>query len=123
MHCHSHRHINHLPTLALCQCWSFLTHHFPHARSYFGFGTAAIMCYLVANGPDTSLQAWARPYAAKELKEEDEIFARYESDPEYQKEVSEKLRAHGKAPDRYYDGVMMRHEFAVLKAKHAAGSA
>ena len=40
-------------------------------------GTATIMAVLIANGNDNSLQAWARPIAAKEVEEEDAIFAAY----------------------------------------------
>lgn len=84
---------------------------------YAGWGTAAILTYLIVNGPDRSLQGWARPFAAQEVKEEDEIFAKYASDPDFKADLDSKFRSYGKHPDRYYDAIMMRNEYAVLKHK------
>jgi hypothetical protein len=154
-----------------------------HPSSYTTFGIATLMAIFIANGPDNSLQAWARPYAAKELEEEDAIFAAYaevrEGDRKGDRRLgsaegsrlwcavvrcrredgwlssggvqqaiaccqlfspapplttppptcqdaalrdakSAALRAFGKHPDRYYDGVMMRNEFNVLRNKAAS---
>lgn len=49
----------------------------PRPRSYVGFGTAALMAFFIANGPDNTLQAWAKPIAEKELAEEDALFEAY----------------------------------------------
>lgn len=87
---------------------------------YTGFGISAIMTWLIVNGPDNSLQAWARPYALKELEEEDEIFAKYAADESLQQDMAAKFRAVGKHQDRYYDAIMMRNEFEILKAKRNA---
>ena len=46
-------------------------------RSYTSYGIGAIMAYFIVNGPDNTLQTWARPIAQKEVDEEDEIFAAY----------------------------------------------
>lgn len=85
---------------------------------YTGFGISAIMAYLTVNGPDNSLQAWARGHALAELAEEDERFAAYAQDSGLQQEMADKFKAMGKHPDRYYDAVMMRNEYAILQAKH-----
>jgi hypothetical protein len=47
------------------------------APSYTSLGIGAIMAWFIAHGPDNSLQAWARPIALEELREEDAIFAAY----------------------------------------------
>jgi hypothetical protein len=69
--------------------------------SYTGFGIAGIMTYLTVNGPDNSLQAWARGYALAELAEEDERFAAYAQDSSLQQEMADKFKAMGKHPDRW----------------------
>eukprot|EP00775_Hariotina_reticulata_P004044 gene4044-4292_t len=89
---------------------------------YVGFGISAIMTVLILNGPDTSLQGWARKEALKELAEEDETFATYAADKTMQAEVADKLKGIGRHPDRYFDAVMMRNEFAILKAKHSGAA-
>jgi hypothetical protein len=94
------------------ESWEFVT--------YVGFGTSAIMAYLIANGPDNSLQAWAKPYAEAELREEDALFAEYAADASAREAAAAALRAQGAHADRYYDKVMMRNEFEVLKAKAGA---
>jgi hypothetical protein len=94
------------------ESWEFMT--------YSAFGTATLMAIFIVNGPDNSLQAWARPHAEKEIAEEDAIFAEYAADAALRDAKSAALRAAGKHPDRYYDAVMMRNEFDVLKAKHGA---
>lgn len=83
-------------------------------------GTGFIMAVLICNGPDNSLQTWARPIALKELEEEDAIFAAYADDDALREAKGEALRAKGRHPDRYYDAVMMRNEFDVLKLKAGA---
>jgi hypothetical protein len=85
---------------------------------YTGFGISAIMTWLIVNGPDNSLQSWARPHALRELEEEDATFAAYAADESLQQEMAAKFRQLGKHSDRYYDAVMMRNEFEILKAKH-----
>lgn len=85
---------------------------------YTGFGIAGLTAWLTLYGPDNSLQAWARPHALAELEEEDEKFAAYAADSSLQQEMADKFTAMGKHPDRYYDAVMMRNEFAILQAKH-----
>jgi hypothetical protein len=35
------------------------------------------MAFFIANGPDNTLQAWAKPIAEKELAEEDALFEAY----------------------------------------------
>ena len=78
------------------------------------------MTLMVVFGPDRTLQAWAKPVAERELAEEDEHFARYASDAAYREAMDARLAAHGRNPDRFYDAVMMRREYAVLKAQHEA---
>lgn len=75
-------------------------HFFLPSLSYVGFGTAAIMAVLITNGPDNSLQGWAKPYALAELKEEDAVFEAYAADPEMQERVAAELRQHGAHADR-----------------------
>jgi hypothetical protein len=58
------------------------------------------MAYLTVNGPDNSLQAWARGHALAELAEEDERFADYAQDSSLQQEMADKFKAMGKHPDR-----------------------
>jgi hypothetical protein len=58
------------------------------------------MTYLILNGPDNSLQGWAKEHALKELAEEDETFAQYAADKTMQAEVADKLKAVGRHPDR-----------------------
>lgn len=91
--------------------------------TYLGLGTAGIISVLICFGkPDTSIAAWAKPRALKELEEEDELLSRFHTDPEYAAEVRASLRAQGKHPDEYYDLIMMRKEYDVLKLQQAAGS-
>jgi hypothetical protein len=89
-------------------------------NSYSGFGAAFLITLMVAYGPDRTLQAWAKPVAERELAEEDAAFEKYSSDAAYKKSMDEKLAAHGRAPERFFDAVMMRREYAVLKAQHEA---
>lgn len=49
----------------------------PSYQRYSAYGIGAIMAYFIVNGPDNSLQSWAKPHALRELAEEDEIFAAY----------------------------------------------
>jgi hypothetical protein len=79
------------------------------------------MTLVVVFGPDRTLQAWAKPVAERELAEEDAAFEQYGSDGGYREAMDARLAAHGRAPDRFYDAVMMRREYAVLKAQHEAG--
>lgn len=58
------------------------------------------MTWLIVNGPDNSLQSWARPHALRELEEEDAAFAAYAADESLQKEMAGKFRQMGKHPDR-----------------------
>jgi hypothetical protein len=90
-------------------------------HSYSGFGAAFLMTLMVVFGPDRTLQAWAKPVAERELAEEDAAFARYSSDSAYREAMDARLAAHGRHPDRFYDAVMMRREYAVLKAQHDGG--
>lgn len=76
---------------------------------------------MVANGPNRTLQAWAKPVAERELAEEDDAFKKYQTDAAFKQSMDERLAAHGRHPDRFFDAVMMRREYAVLKAQHAAG--
>eukprot|EP00879_Flechtneria_rotunda_P000762 GHRR01000883.1.p1 GENE.GHRR01000883.1~~GHRR01000883.1.p1 ORF type:complete len:155 (+),score=49.44 GHRR01000883.1:159-623(+) len=85
---------------------------------YTGFGIAGIMAFLTVNGPDNSLQSWAKQQALKELVEEDATFTTYAADKQLQKDMADKFMQMGKHPDRYYDAVMMRNEYAILKARH-----
>lgn len=80
------------------------------------------MTLMVVFGPDRTLQAWAKPVAERELAEEDAAFEKYGSDASYREAMDARLAAHGRHPDRFYDAVMMRREYAVLKAQHAASS-
>jgi len=89
--------------------------------TYVGYGTAAVLGIMIVNGPDKSLQTWAKPVALKELDEEDEIFTKYATDAAVQARATATLKEHGKHPDRYYDAIMMRNEYDILKAK-ALGS-
>lgn len=75
---------------------------------------------MVANGPDRTLQAWAKPVAERELAEEDDAFQKYAKDEAYRRDMDARLAAHGRHPDRFFDAVMMRREYAVLKARHEA---
>lgn len=87
---------------------------------YGTLGTAAILITFIAYGkPDTSLKTWAKPYALKELEEEDEIFAKYESDAKYAEKVKVALTSKGNHVDLYYDAVMLRNEYEILKRLHA----
>ncbi len=63
-----------------------------------------MIAVIICNGPDTSLQGWARPHALAELAEEDDTFAAYAADADRQAEVAAKLRKHGKHPDRCVAG-------------------
>lgn len=58
----------------------------------------------------------------QELEEEEVMFEKFASDEGFRQDMSDKLRQFGKVPERYYDAVMMRHEFSTLKAKHEQGS-
>jgi hypothetical protein len=78
------------------------------------------MTLMVVYGPDRTLQAWAKPVAERELAEEDAAFRRYSEDAAWRKSMDDRLAAHGRHPDRFYDAVMMRREYAVLKAQHEA---
>lgn len=42
-----------------------LHHTHAHCCRYTGYGTAALMAFFICYGPDTTLQAWARPIAEK----------------------------------------------------------
>lgn len=85
---------------------------------YLGWGGATAICVTICYGvPDTSLKSWAKPHALKELEEETEIFSRLYSDPEFAAEARAEMAAQGKHADLYYDQVLSRNEYAVLKAK------
>lgn len=58
------------------------------------------MAWLTVNGPDNSLQAWARPHAMQEVEEEDATFAAYAADEGLQQQMSARFRELGKHPDR-----------------------
>jgi hypothetical protein len=59
---------------------------------------------MIVNGPDKTLQTWAKPLAVKELEEEDEIFGKYATDAAAQAQAAATLKEHGKHPDRYAKG-------------------
>jgi hypothetical protein len=73
------------------------------------------MAYLTVNGPDNSLQAWARGHALAELAEEDERFAAYAQDSGLQQEMADKFKAMGKHPDRCAcDGSKCWHQLLAM---------
>jgi len=86
-------------------------------------GICSLVAYLIVNGPEENTVAGAaRPHALREIAEEDAIFADYAADKQLQQDTAASLKAQGKHPDRYYDEIMSRYEFDVLKAKHAGAA-
>lgn len=79
------------------------------------------MAVLITYGkPDTTLKTWAKPYALKELEEEEELFAAMKEDAssaDAYRELSQKL---GKSEAELYDVIMMRKEFSVLKLQSSS---
>lgn len=87
----------------------------PPSHSYTAYGTAFLMGYFIVNGPDNSLQAWARPRALAELEEEDALFAAYAADPDAQAATAEKLAGLNKHPDRWVRLGWSRGKGGVVK--------
>lgn len=88
----------------------------PRPCRYAGWGVAAIMAVLITYGrPDTTLKTWAKPYALKELEEEQELFAAMQEDPSAADAYRELGQRMGKSEAELYDVIMSRKEFAVLK--------
>lgn len=69
--------------------------------SYTTMGICALMAYIIVNGPEENTVAGrARPFALREIAEEDSIFADYAADTALQQATAARLRAEGKHQDR-----------------------
>lgn len=83
---------------------------------YLGWAASAGVCVTCCYGvPDTSLKSWAKPHALKEIEEEAEIFSKLFEDPQHASEIQQQMASQSKHADLYYDQILMRNEFAVLK--------
>jgi len=73
----------------------------PWLCSYTTMGISGLIAYLICNGPEeNTLSGRAKPLALAELAEEDEIFKDFAADKQLQQEVAQRLRSHGRHPDR-----------------------
>jgi hypothetical protein len=69
--------------------------------SYTTMGICTLMAYIIVNGPEENTVAGrARPFALREIAEEDTIFADYAADMQLQQATAARLTAEGKHPDR-----------------------